>query len=151
MIGDLPRMPRAPFTVGLVQESAGADRAANLERAVAGIRDAHRRGARVICLQELFNAPYFCKSLKVEHFGIAEPIPGPVTNVLAAVAKDLEVVLVAPVYERQASGLYRNSAAVIDAFHRCEGNLRNVWFELYDLYERRRLHGDRSEPCGARR
>ncbi|NUQ12542.1 MAG: carbon-nitrogen hydrolase [Gemmatimonadaceae bacterium] len=120
-------MPRAPFTVGLVQESAGADRAANLERAVAGIRDAHRRGARVICLQELFNAPYFCKSLKVEHFGIAEPIPGPVTNVLAAVAKDLEVVLVAPVYERQASGLYRNSAAVIDA----DGSILGVYRKMH--------------------
>lgn len=120
-------MTRAAFTVGLIQESAGHDLAANLERAIAGVREAHRRGAQVICLQELFNAPYFCKSLRVEHFSIAEPIPGPVTDTLAALAAELQVVLVVPVYERQASGLYRNSAAIIDA----DGSLLGVYRKMH--------------------
>ena len=120
-------MSRPPFAVGLVQDSAGADRAANLERAVAAIREAHRRGANVICLQELFNAPYFCKSLRVEAFGIAEPIPGPVTTALGALAAELAVVLIVPMYEHQASGLYRNSAAVIDA----DGSLLGVYRKMH--------------------
>ena len=116
-------MSRSPFTVGLVQDSAGADRGANLARAEAAIREARSRGAQVICLQELFNAPYFCKSLRVENFEIAEPIPGPVTTQLGKLAAELSVVLVVPIYERQASGLYRNSAAVIDA----DGSLLGVY------------------------
>lgn len=120
-------MTRPPFTIGLVQDAATPDREANLERAVAAIREAHGRGARVICLQELFNAPYFCKSLRVEHFNIAEPIPGPVTERLAALAAELAVVLVVPIYERQASGLYRNSAAVIDA----DGTLLGVYRKMH--------------------
>jgi N-carbamoylputrescine amidase len=120
-------MTRPPFTVGLVQDAASADRDENLERAIAGIREAHRQGAQVICLKELFNAPYFCKSLRVEHFNLAETIPGPVTERLGALAADLAVVLVAPLYERQASGLYRNSAAVIDA----DGSLLGVYRKMH--------------------
>ena len=120
-------MARPPFTVGLVQDAAGSDRAANLANSVASIREAHRRGAQIICLKELFNAPYFAKSLRVEHFNIAEPIPGPTTDVLAGVAAELEVVLVVPIYERQASGIYRNSAAVIDA----DGSLLGVYRKMH--------------------
>ncbi|MDP1861049.1 MAG: carbon-nitrogen hydrolase [Gemmatimonadaceae bacterium] len=109
-------MPNAPFTVGLVQEFAGSrDTAANLERAIVGVRRAHERGAQIICLQELFNAPYFCKSLDINWFDLAEPIPGPTTARMQALARELSVVLIVPIYERQAAGLYRNSAAVIDA------------------------------------
>ena len=120
-------MARPPFTVGLVQDSAGNDRAENLANAVASIREAHRRGAQVICLKELFNAPYFCKSLRVEAFGLAEPIPGPTIEALSSLAAELEVVLVAPIYERQASGLYRNSAAIIDA----DGSLLGVYRKMH--------------------
>jgi N-carbamoylputrescine amidase len=120
-------MARPPFTVGLIQDSAGSDRQANLASSVAAIRDAHRRGAQVICLKELFNAPYFCKSLRVEHFAIAESVPGPTTEALASVAAELEVVLVVPIYERQASGLYRNSAAIIDA----DGSLLGVYRKMH--------------------
>jgi N-carbamoylputrescine amidase len=120
-------MTRTPFTVGLVQDAGSADRDANLERAIGHIREAQRQGAQVICLQELFNAPYFCKSLKVEHFNIAETIPGPVTDRLSALAAELEVVLVVPLYERQASGLYRNSAAIIDA----DGALLGVYRKMH--------------------
>ncbi len=81
----------------------------------------------MICLQELFNAPYFCKSLRVENFEIAEPIPGPVTTQLGKLAAELSVVLVVPIYERQASGLYRNSAAVIDA----DGSILGVYRKMH--------------------
>ena len=120
-------MARAPFTVGLVQDAAGADRDANLASSIASIREAHQRGAQIICLKELFNAPYFCKSLRVEHFSIAEPIPGPTTEAMMAVAAELQVVLVVPVYERQASGLYRNTAAIIDA----DGTLLGVYRKMH--------------------
>jgi N-carbamoylputrescine amidase len=120
-------MSRPPFTVGLVQDAAGSDRDANLAGSVAAIREAHRKGAQVICLKELFNAPYFCKSLRVEHFSIAEPIPGPTTEALSALAAELAVVLVVPLYERQASGLYRNTAAIIDA----DGSLLGVYRKMH--------------------
>ena len=120
-------MTRAPFTVGLVQDAAGPDRAENLANSIASIREAHRRGAQVICLKELFNATYFCKSLRVEAFNIAEPIPGPTTEAMMSLAAELEVVIVVPLYEHQASGLYRNSAAVIDA----DGSLLGVYRKMH--------------------
>lgn len=121
-------MPNAPFTVGLVQETAGSrDVEENVARAIAGVRSAHARGAQVICLQELFNAPYFCKSLDIDWFDLAEPIPGPTTERMRALARELEVVLVVPIYERQAAGLYRNSAAVIDA----DGTLLGVYRKMH--------------------
>lgn len=121
-------MPTAPFTVGLVQEIAGSrDLEENVARAIAGVRAAHARGAQVICLQELFNAPYFCKSLDIDWFDLAEPIPGPTTERMQALARELEVVLVVPIYERQAAGLYRNSAAIIDA----DGTLLGVYRKMH--------------------
>ncbi|MBP9107410.1 MAG: carbon-nitrogen hydrolase [Gemmatimonadaceae bacterium] len=121
-------MPNAPFTVGLVQEIAGSrDLEENVARAIAGVRSAHARGAQVICLQELFNAPYFCKSLDINWFDLAEPIPGPTTERMQALARELAVVLVVPIYERQAAGLYRNSAAVIDA----DGSLLGVYRKMH--------------------
>ncbi len=121
-------MPNAPFTIGLVQEFAGSDDiAANVERAVDGVRRAHARGAQVICLQELFNAPYFCKTLDINWFNLAEPIPGPTTQRMQALAAELQVVLIVPLYERQAAGIYRNSAAVIDA----DGALIGVYRKMH--------------------
>lgn len=121
-------MPNAPFTVGLVQEIASSrDIEENVVRAIAGVRSAHARGAQVICLQELFNAPYFCKSLDINWFDLAEPIPGPTTERMQGLARELEVVLVVPIYERQAAGLYRNSAAIIDA----DGALLGVYRKMH--------------------
>ena len=120
-------MTRPPFTVGLVQDAGGPDRDANLASSVASIREAHQRGAQIICLKELFNAPYVCKSLRVENFAIAEPIPGPTTEAMSALAAELAVVIIVPIYERQASGLYRNSAAIIDA----DGSLLGVYRKMH--------------------
>ena len=121
-------MANPPFTVGLVQEAAATrDIAGNIARAVARIREAHAAGAQVVCLQELFDAPYFCKSLRMEWFDLAESIPGPTTDVMQRLARELEIVLVVPIYEKEAPGLYRNSAAVIDA----DGSLLGVYRKMH--------------------
>jgi N-carbamoylputrescine amidase len=115
------------FTIGLVQASVGADGAANVAAAIAAIRQAASRGAQIICLQELFNSPYFCQAEKGERFELAEPIPGPTTTTMQAVARELGIVLVVPLFERQAAGIYRNSAAVIDA----DGALLGVYRKMH--------------------
>ena len=116
-----------PFTVGLIQEAVSPDVATNVNDAIAKIRQAHAQGAQIVCLQELFNCQYFCKAQKGERFELAEPIPGPTVTAMQAVAKELEVVLVVPIFERQAAGVYRNSAAVIDA----DGSLLGVYRKMH--------------------
>jgi N-carbamoylputrescine amidase len=118
---------RSPFTIGIVQDAAVADVHTNVAAAIARIREAAARGAQIICLKELFNAPYFAKSQRHERFDIAEPIPGPTTDALAKIAKELAVVLIVPVFEKQAKGVYRNSAAVIDA----DGTLLGVYRKMH--------------------
>ncbi len=108
-------MPSPPFTIGLIQDHADADGAATLARTGDLIRQAAARGAQIVCLKELFNAPYFCKVEDAARFDLAEPIPGPTTTALQALARELAVVLIVPIFERQGPGVYRNSAAVIDA------------------------------------
>ena len=103
------------FTVGIIQESVTADVRKNVDRAEARIRAAAEKGAQIVCLQELFNAPYFCKSQKHERFDLAEPIDGPTIARMQKLAKAMELVIIVPIFERQTAGVYRNSAAVIDA------------------------------------
>ena len=117
----------SPFTIGLIQDHADADAATTVARSERLIRDAARRGAQIICLKELFNAPYFCKAQQSERFDLAEPIPGPTTDAMQALAKELQVVLIVPLFERQAPGIYRNSAAVIDA----DGSLLGVYRKMH--------------------
>jgi N-carbamoylputrescine amidase len=101
--------------VGLVQQRVGDTPAGNLDRAIEGIRAAAAKGAQIICLQELFGWYYFCQREDHDFFQLAEAIPGPSTDRLSAVAKELGVVIVASLFERRAQGLYHNTAAVIDA------------------------------------
>jgi len=117
----------APFTVGIIQDSASDDTAATLAATVERVREAAARGAQIVCLKELFNAPYFCKAQKCERFDIAEPIPGPTTDRMQTLAKELGIVLIVPLFERQARGVYRNSAAVIDA----DGSLLGVYRKMH--------------------
>jgi N-carbamoylputrescine amidase len=119
--------PRAPFSIGIIQDHATADQAANLARAVDLVRAAARRGAQIICLKELFNAPYFCKAQRHDRFDLAEPIPGPTVEQLQRLAAELEVVLVVPLFEREGAGVYRNSAAVIDA----DGTLLGAYRKMH--------------------
>ena len=102
-------------TVGLIQLRAETDPHVNVQRAVSAVRDAAAQGAQIICLQELFRTPYFCQTEDFAPFALAEPIPGPTTDLLAALAGELSIVLVVPVFEQRARGLYHNSAVVFDA------------------------------------
>src|SRR6478672_9539998 len=117
----------APFTVGIIQDDAVDDTAKNVEAAVGRIREAASRGAQIICLKELFNAPYFCKSQQCERFDLAETIPGPTTDVMQKIAKELGVVLIVPIFEKQARGVYRNSAAIVDA----DGSMLGVYRKMH--------------------
>jgi N-carbamoylputrescine amidase len=116
-----------PFTIGVIQDAASADLAGNVARAERLVRDAAARGAQIICLKELFNAPYFCKSQQAERFDLAEPIPGPTTARMQRLAEELAVVLVVPLFERQGPGVYRNAAAVIDA----DGTLLGAYRKMH--------------------
>lgn len=101
--------------VGLVQMSCTADKQANLDKAIAKIREAAAQGAQIICLQELFTSLYFCDVEDYDNFKLAEPIPGPSTDALSAVAGELGVVIIASLFEKRAQGLYHNTTAVLDA------------------------------------
>ncbi len=115
------------MTVGLIQEAVTADVQANVNRAVERVREAAERGAQIVCLQELFNAPYFCKAQRHDRFDIAEPIPGPAVERMQELARELEVVIIVPVFERQGAGIYRNSAAVVDA----DGSMLGVYRKMH--------------------
>jgi N-carbamoylputrescine amidase len=101
--------------VGLVQMSCVEDPAKNMKKATDGIRTAAKRGANIICLQELFRSRYFCIEENYSAFRFAEPVPGDTTAELQKLAKKLRVVIIAPLFEKRAEGVYHNSAAVIDA------------------------------------
>jgi N-carbamoylputrescine amidase len=102
-------------TIALVQTSCERNPAENIAKACEKIREAANRGARIICLQELFTTRYFCQTEDYEAFDYAETVPGPSIQVMQELARELEVVLVASVFEVRARGLYHNTAAVIDA------------------------------------
>lgn len=103
------------FTVGLVQMHMGSDPEKNLARATGGIEAASDRGAHIVCLPELFRSQYFCQTEDADLFDLAEPIPGPTTKAMGGVARKHKVVLIVPLFERRAAGVYHNSAVVIDA------------------------------------
>ncbi|ANH84008.1 acyltransferase [Niabella ginsenosidivorans] len=105
----------AKVKVGLVQMSCVADKHANLGKAVEKIKEAAAKGAQIVCLQELFTSLYFCDVEDYENFKLAEAIPGPSTDVLGKLAKELGVVIIASLFEKRAEGLYHNTTAVLDA------------------------------------
>jgi len=115
------------FTIGIIQDNATPDVRENVARAERLIREAARKGAQIVCLKELFSAPYFCKSQQSDRFDLAEPIPGPTTDAMQRLARELAIVIVVPLFERQAAGIYRNSAAVIDA----DGSLLGVYRKMH--------------------
>jgi len=101
--------------VGLVQMSCTADVAGNKEKAISKIREAAKQGAQIICLQELYTSLYFCDVEAYENFKLAEPIPGKTTDELSLLSKELNVVIIASLFEKRAEGLYHNTTAVLDA------------------------------------
>ena len=98
------------------------------------IGEAASQGARIICLQELFRSQYFCHSEDVEQFALAEPIPGPTTEKLSQVAAAHQVVLIVPVFERRAEGIFHNTAVVIDADGTFVGQYRKMHIPDDPLY-----------------
>jgi N-carbamoylputrescine amidase len=122
------------FTVGLIQMRSTVAPAENLARAIVKVREAAARGAQIICLPELFRSPYFCREENADLFQLAEPIPGPTTEALSAIARELKVALVVSVFERRAAGVYHNSAAVIDADGAMLGRYRKMHIPEDPLY-----------------
>src|SRR6202008_3631388 len=122
------------FTVGLVQMRSTTNREDNLTRAEGKICEAAARGAQVICLHELFAGEYFCRTEDPELFNLAEPVPGPTTERLAAVAKEKKVALVVSVFERRAAGVYHNTCAVLDADGAYLGKYRKMHIPDDPLY-----------------
>ena len=120
--------------VGLVQMTCGPEPEPNMEKAVARVREAAGRGAQVVCLQELFRSQYFCQTEDTELFKLAEPIPGPSTERLGALARELGVVIVASLFERRAAGLYHNTAVLLDADGTVAGKYRKMHIPDDPLY-----------------
>src|SRR5438270_9185168 len=112
--------------VGLVQMACAPAPAVNMKKALARINEAAKRGAQIVCLQELFRSQYFCQTEDIELFQLAETIPGPTTEALAKVARLRQVVIVASLFEKRAAGVYHNTAVMIDANGKIAGKYRKM-------------------------
>ena len=106
----------------------------NMDAAVAHVREAAKQGAQVICLPELFQTQYFCQRQDPALFDLAEPIPGPATERLSAVARELKIALVASLFEKRAPGVYHNTAAILDADGALRGKYRKMHIPDDPLY-----------------
>lgn len=123
----MPGDSQTKFRLGLVQTACSLDPQENLDKAAAKVREAAAAGAQIICLQELFRSQYFCRDESAELFDLAEPIPGPSTEVMGKLAKELGVVIVASLFERRAAGLYHNTAAILNA----DGALQGIYRKMH--------------------
>jgi N-carbamoylputrescine amidase len=119
-------MEARELRIGLVQMTGDADPAKNLAKAAARVEEAAVRGAEVICLQELYRSHYPCQSEDNSQFDLAEPIPGPTTEILGRVAAARKVSIIAPIFERRAAGVYHNSAVVLDQNGSVTGHYRKM-------------------------
>ena len=110
----------------MIQQSCGSDRNANLKKSFVMIREAAASGAKLVVLQELHTGPYFCQVEDPDLFDLAEPIPGPSTEELGKLAREMEVVIVASLFERRAPGLYHNTAVVLEKDGSIAGTYRKM-------------------------
>ena len=113
-------------TVGLVQMACSPEADKNLTSAIESICAAAKKGAQIICLPELFLTQYFCQTEDTQNFSLAEPLPGPTSETLSKLAKELEIVLVVPLFEKRTQGIYHNTAIVIDADGSVAGTYRKM-------------------------
>lgn len=111
----MPDSQSLTFRVGLIQTTSGADAGVNIERHVELVREAARRGAQIVCLQEMYRSPYFCREEDASLFDWAETVPGPSTEAFSRIAREHSLVIVVPIFEKRATGLYHNSAVILDA------------------------------------
>jgi N-carbamoylputrescine amidase len=114
-------------TLGLIQMSAGEKTEDNLAKAMERIAAAAKKGAQIVCLQELFRSRYFCQSENQRNFRLAESIPGPTTEVLSALAEARQVVIVASLFERRSAGVYHNTAVILDA----DGSIAGIYRKMH--------------------
>jgi N-carbamoylputrescine amidase len=117
----------ATVKVGLIQTTCSRNPAENLTKTLAATERAAKQGAQIICTQELFRSQYFCQSEDHEHFKLAESIPGPSTEAFQKIAKKHGAVIIASLFEKRASGVYHNTAAVIDA----DGSLLGIYRKMH--------------------
>jgi N-carbamoylputrescine amidase len=114
-------------TIGLIQSACSPDPAANLKKTLAAAQRAAKQGAQIICTQELFRSQYFCQTEDHANFQLAETIPGPTTKAFQKLAKQNHVVVIASLFEKRASGVYHNTAAIIDA----DGSLLGLYRKMH--------------------
>jgi N-carbamoylputrescine amidase len=113
-------------TLGLIQKICGENLDQNLDSTIQSIKNSAEQGAQIICLQELFRSQYFCQTEDSSRFIMAESIPGPSTQALSKLARELEVVIIAPLFEKRTEGIYHNTAVVIDADGSIAGRYRKM-------------------------
>jgi len=121
-------------TLGLIQTAVSTNPDANLKKTMALVERAAKKGAQIICTQELFRSQYFCQSEDYEHFKLAEPVPGRTTTAFQRLAKKHKVVIVASLFEKRAAGVYHNTAAIIDADGSLLGTYRKMHIPDDPLY-----------------
>jgi N-carbamoylputrescine amidase len=121
-------MPKPKIvTLGLLQHACVADPKLNLKKTLSLVDQAAKKGAQIICTQEMVTSQYFCQSEEHRFFDLAEPIPGPATSAFQKAAKKHGVVIIASLFEKRASGLYHNTAAIIDA----DGKLLGIYRKMH--------------------
>jgi len=120
-------MSHSTLRVALVQQTCSADRATNLSHSINQIRQAASEGAQLVLLQELHTSLYFCQTEDTELFDLAESIPGPGSDTLGQLAKELGIVIVASLFERRAAGLYHNTAVVLES----DGSIAGIYRKMH--------------------
>jgi N-carbamoylputrescine amidase len=123
----MKRSASSEIKLGLIQTDVSANPDANLKKTLALVERAAKSGAKIICTQELFRSQYFCQSEDHANFKLAEKIPGPSTDAFQKLAKKLKVVIIASLFEKRASGVYHNTAAIIDA----DGSLLGIYRKMH--------------------
>ncbi|GAA60889.1 N-carbamoylputrescine amidase [Pseudoalteromonas sp. BSi20652] len=116
----------AKLTVALVQQSNTDNAEINMAKSISAIREAAQKGAKLVVLQELHRSLYFCQTENVDVFDLAETIPGPSSNALGELAKELSIVIVASLFEKRATGLYHNTAVVLEQDGSIAGKYRKM-------------------------
>src|SRR5260370_14087075 len=119
-------MDARQIRIGLIQMTCAPEPGPNLEKAVARVEEAAGRGAQIVCLQELYRSPYPCQAEEMAQFELAEPIPGPTSERLGRLAAAGEIVIVAPIFERRAAGVYHNAALVLSESGPAPGHYRMI-------------------------
>jgi N-carbamoylputrescine amidase len=120
--------------VGLIQMSCEQKPEANLRKAISRIGEAAKRGAQIVCLQELFRSQYFCQTEDIELFKLAEAIPGPTTDALTKIARQKKIVILASLFEKRTAGVYHNTTVVIDSDGSIAGKYRKMHIPDDPLY-----------------